>query len=235
MCKHFLAQSQASVKYKHCVNSLSVRDGRVLCTTEAGGEGRFNGLVLTLPAPQLLRLEGGLLSSTDPHLLTALSSVKYSSRYALGLFYNTAAVQSSPGAFTSPWTAKYWDHSVVRYTCWDQLKRGVLTQQSGATLLVHTSVPFGIEHLEVDKDEVKTLVCKVVDDLIPGLPPPTHSRILRWRYSQVREKFPGSHDFIVLSHDPLVIATGDSFSGSNFDNCLRAALATSDHIAQCYE
>lgn len=232
VCKHFLNQARASLQFKHCLRAVDVVNGQVVCQTDSGKEARFDGLVLTLPAPQLLQLKGDLLSSIDSQTMTDLSTVRYSSRYALGLFYDPVTVQSSPAAFTSPWAAKYWDHDVVRYTCWDQLKRGVSAEQSGATLLVHTSVPFGIMNLEVEKEEVKGLVCRVVDQLIPSLPTPSHSYLLRWRYSQVVEKFPGSCDFLVLSHEPLIIATGDSFSGSNFDNCLRAALASSEQVVQ---
>ena len=231
ICRHFLDHSKASVHFKRCLKSVSIDNGQVLCRAESGVEEIFDGLILTLPAPQLLQLQGNLLlSRTATDIVSDLSTVQYSSRYALGLFYNAETVQSSPGIFDSPWSAKYCDHSVVRYMCWDNLKRGVET--SGATLLVHTSVPFGIEQLDTNKDQVKDQLLELVGEMIPGLPRPSHSYLLRWRYSQVRDKFPGSHDFVVMSQDPLVVATGDSFSGSNFDNCLRAAMHTSEFIAQ---
>ncbi len=231
ICRHFLDHSKASVQFKRCLKSVSINGGRVLCAAESGIEEIFDGLILTLPAPQLLQLQGNLLSSraaTD--IVSNLSSVKYSSRYALGLFYNAETVHSSPGMFDSPWSAKYCDHPVIRYMSWDQLKRGAETP--GATLLVHTSVPFGIKQLNTDKDQVKGQLLEMVGEMMPGLPQSSHSYLLRWRYSQVQDKFPGLHDFVVMSQDPLVVATGDSFSGSNFENCLRAAMHTSEFIAQ---
>lgn len=231
VCRYFLNNSKANVEFKHLLKSVDINgENGIVCKTESGMEQSFGGLVLTLPAPQLLQLQGNLLSTTNSDIIDKLSSVKYSSRYALGLFYNSETVRSSPAVFDSPWSAKYCDHPVIRYLCWDHLKRGV--SSPGATLLAHTSVPFGIEQLSTDKDRVRILLQEEVKEMIPGLPPPTHSYILRWKYSQVQDKFPGSHDYVVLSRDPLVVATGDSFSGSNFENCLRAATNVSEFITQ---
>lgn len=231
VCRHFLSSSKANVEFKHCLKYVCIDGKDIVCKTESGLEERsFDGLVLTLPAPQLLQLQGNLLSKTTSDIVDKLSSVKYSSRYALGLFYDAETVRISPAVFNTPWSAKYCDHPVIRYLCWDHLKRGM--SSPGATLLAHTSVPFGIEQLSTDKEEVKTLLQEVVKKMVLGLPPPTHSYVLRWRYSQVQDTFPGSHDFVVLSHDPLVVATGDSFSGSNFENCFRAATNISEFITQ---
>ena len=58
-------------------------------------------------------------SESDAELCAGLRAVEYSSRYALGLFFDT------PGALDVPWGAKYVsDHPVIRYVAVDNVKRG---------------------------------------------------------------------------------------------------------------
>lgn len=238
ICKHFLNQSKAKIRYQHKLCSVDVTESsidkgrkKIHCVAESSEGSEFNAVMLTLPVPQLLQLKGNALSSLSPKLRVDLAAVKYSSRYALGLFFDSTTVLSSPGVFKSSWTAKYFDDPVVRFVCWDSIKRGC-TDSQGRTLLIHTTVPFGLEHLEDEKEDVQSLIIQTLDKLIPGLPPPTHSHMIRWRYSQVCKQFPGSHDYVVLSHDPLIIATGDSFCGSKFNNCVQAAQSTAQVISE---
>lgn len=51
--------------------------------------------------------------------------------------------------------------------------------------MVHTSVPFGLEHLEEDTEEVQPLILEELDQLLPGLPQPVGIKCQKWRYSQV--------------------------------------------------
>lgn len=51
--------------------------------------------------------------------------------------------------------------------------------------MVHTSVPFGLEHLEEDTEEVQPLILEELDQLLPGLPQPVGTKCQKWRYSQV--------------------------------------------------
>ena len=55
----------------------------------------------------------------------------------------------------------------------------------GASLVVHTSVPFGIKHLETEKSEVQTIVMEHLRNLVPSLPEPASIKCQKWRYSQV--------------------------------------------------
>ncbi len=57
-------------------NSLGPQDGR---------ESFFDCVVLTMPAPQILQLLGGFLSE---EVRAGLQSVRYSSRFALGVFFD---------------------------------------------------------------------------------------------------------------------------------------------------
>ena len=244
--KHFLAQSGADVSFQRRVTGVCAGEGEGRCKvtySEAspdGVEGKeealFDGVVLTMPVPQLLQLGGNMLERTSEDIHKNLGSVKYSSRYALGLFFK----EPLPTPLCGGWSAKYFDDPIVRYASWDTLKRGCISNASGggsSSLLLHTGVPFGIQHLEDSKEEVKRLVIERAAELIPDLPPPAHDHIVRWRYSQVSQVYPGSPGAVVLSpspgnDNPLIVATGDGFSGSNFENCIRAGQSAAKAVIE---
>ena len=55
----------------------------------------------------------------------------------------------------------------------------------GPSLVVHTSVPFGLEHLEQEKEDVQPIILQELNKLLPGLPQPISIKCQKWRYSQV--------------------------------------------------
>ena len=226
--KHFLSQSGAELLFQHHITEISTevdgltRKQRVRCNTSSNKTQMFDAVVLTLPVPQLLSLKGDIMESISADIHSKLSTVKYSSRYAVGLFFNEH--------ISTSWSAKYLDDSIIRYASWDTAKRDCTLY--GSSLALHTTVPYGINHLEDGKDEVMEEIIQRAIELIPGLPRPAHSHVIRWKYSQVSTVYPGSPGCVVLSHDPLVVATGDGFSGSNFENCIRAAQATAKTFTQ---
>lgn len=203
--KHFLGQSGAEVAFQQNVTGVK-RDesipGQVLCAT-SDGEQAFDGVIFTLPIPQLLALGGNIIPEIDREVLANLGSVRYSCRYALGLFYEDAVTSQT-------WSAKYFDDPTVRFAAWDMMKRNCSSQ--GSSLLLHTSVPFGVQHMNNDKEEVKKLILQKAVELIPRLQPtPVHSHLICWKYSQVSQVYPESPGCVVLSCDPLVVATGDGW------------------------
>ena len=230
--KYFLTKSKASILFQQQISEVLLEPAlalnpdrkRVICTPLNGDIRGFDGLVLTLPIPQLLQIAGNFLKSVSKEDLSKMSAVKYSSRYALGLFYKEDVPVN--------WSAKYFDNPIIRFACWDTAKRNCTS--GGSTLLLHTCVPFGIQELENDKEIVKAMMIQEVEKLIPSLPSPVHSHLLRWRYSQVSQVFPSSPGCLVLSHDPLVVATGDGFCGSNFENCIKGAQVTVQTILEHY-
>lgn len=229
--KHFLAQSGAEVTFQQhvtcitaCIGSTMI-PGQVLCKTSADRERIFDGVILTLPVPQLLNLKGNIIAGIDRETLENLTSVKYSCRYALGLFYK------DPVAHQGTWSAKYFDDPVIRFAAWDTMKRDCPFH--GSSLLLHTSVAFSTMHMEEEEERVKEVIVRKAMELIPGLATsPFHSHIIFWKYSQVSMVYPGLPGCVVLSHDPLVVATGDGFSGSNFENCIKAAKTTAETVVK---
>lgn len=184
---------------------------------------KFDSVVVTIPTPQLLNLKGsiqGFLASKR----SLLESVQYSSRYAVALYFEQGV------KINVPWCCKYVTGSpCVRFLSVDSRKRfGKDPEEIGPSLLAHTSVPFGIEHLEMDLNDVKEIIISHIKQILPDLPEPANSRCLRWRYSQVSRGFDGSPGCIALCNSPLLVACGDAFSHTNFDGCINSAQSVVD-------
>ena len=96
---------------------------------------------------------------------------------------------------------------------------------SCASVLVHTSVPFGLANLDSDIQEIEDTIYSHFLELFPNLPRPTSTRCIRWRYSQVYKSFPGQPGAVVISSDPLMVLVGDAFVHSNFSGCIESANA----------
>lgn len=226
VAKHYLRSAGIAPHTHRTLTQVDSRDDKALCFTTSGEPNEFDAVILTMPVPQVLALKGSVTSSIDPANLAKLQAVRYSSRYALGLFYDRHV--------TSTWTAKYTrDSPVLRFLCWDDAKRSSSSSPPSTTsaLLAHSSVEFGREHLESDKAQVQDIMQKAVERECPHLPPPVHTHLIRWRYSQVTSGYPAFPGVEVLSRRPLVVVTGDAFSSrSNFEGCLYAAQKTTDVV-----
>ena len=234
LAKHFLELSGATVAYQHQLQTISVRDGRVLCETSSGISSSFDGVILTIPVPQLLSLHGNILDNLESETRTSLEAVTYSSRYALGLVLDSGSVLH--GSYD--WTMKYVDHPIIRFISWDSTKRGI-SETKSERLLVHTSVPFAVKHLETDKSRVQELIMDALTEVLPNFPwrLATRSHLIHWRFSQVVTPFKDTPGFTELctSGQPLVLAAGDGFVGSNFENCLLSAQNTVEHVLKQLE
>ena len=57
--------------------------------------------------------------------------------------------------------------------------------EAGPSIVVHTSVPFSLQHLETDKEEMKDVIMSHLTQVLPDLPQPTEIKSHKWRYSQV--------------------------------------------------
>ena len=226
--KHFLLLSKTTVAFQHHLKGISIRGSQLHCETSSGSDALFDGVLLTMPVPQILGLQGSLMESVDPTIRARLEAVTYSSRYALGLVFS----EHTDTLPRCEWSVKYVSHPVIRFVSWDSSKR--TTEDgvgNGQTLLVHTSVLFAKEHLEIDNDRVRELIQTALKEVLPNLPSPQHCHLIRWRYSQVRTPYEGRPGFVVLSQRPLVVATGDGFVGSNFEHCFLAAYRTAQAVA----
>lgn len=55
----------------------------------------------------------------------------------------------------------------------------------GPSVVVHTNVPFGLEHLEQEKNVMVPMILQHLRDVLPELPEPDEIKGHKWRFSQV--------------------------------------------------
>jgi renalase len=178
----------------------------------------YDAVVITIPVPQMLALDGiSPLLDLRQKLTENLKTVSYSSRYAVALHFDSNFI------IPVPWTAKYVsDNSIIRFVCWDSKKRNP-SSGTAPSLLVHSTVEFALEHLEEEREKVEDIIVTQTQMLFPWLPKPLWSRCHRWRYSQVTNSYPGKPGFLTIAKYPPVVVCGDGFTQSNFDGCVESA------------
>ncbi|XP_066521974.1 renalase isoform X2 [Hoplias malabaricus] len=178
--KHFLKESGAEVFYGHHVTHVNRRGSGWEVGRKEGPPEQFDVVVLTMPVPQILQLQGDIGSLLKDSEKQKLEAVSYSSRFALGLFYK-AGVQISV-----PWAAKYVSNNpCIRYIAIDDKKRNLESDEHGPSVVVHTSVPFGLQHLEETLEEVQPVILQELQKELPELPQPQNIKCHKWRYSQL--------------------------------------------------
>ncbi|KAM6897546.1 renalase [Xenentodon cancila] len=218
--KHFLSESGADLFLEHHVTALYRRGASWEVERKAGGSDTFDAVVLTMPVPQILQLQGDVGKLLSVQQKQQLNVVSYSSRFALALFFSPDVVLGFS------WGARYVnDSSCVRYIAVDNRKRSADAPGCGPSLVVHTSVPFGLEHLEQDKEVVQPIILEELQRLLPNLPQPISIKCQKWRYSQVLTSVPDCPGHMTILDQPPLVCGGDAFSHSNFDGCVESALS----------
>ncbi|XP_058044249.1 renalase isoform X3 [Ahaetulla prasina] len=161
--KHYLNKAaDTDVFYNHHVTQICLKDGKWEVGTSTGSSDCFDTVILTMPVPQILQLQGDI-------------------------------------ATKSPDTAP--------------------------SVVVHTTVSFGTEYLEWDKEKVQQLIINELKTIMPHLPEPASIKCQKWRYSQVTGAFSGSPGQITLHAKPFLICGGDGFVHSNLDGCIDSAIS----------
>ncbi|MCI4384175.1 hypothetical protein PGIGA_G00035880 [Pangasianodon gigas] len=215
--KHYLKESGAEVLFGHQITHVYRRGPCWEVHRKEGSPEQFDVVVLTMPIPQILQLQGDIGSLLSESERQKLEDVSYSSRYALGLFYK-AGVQ-----INVPWVAKYVSNNpCIRYIATDDKKHNL--EEIGPSVVVHTSVPFGMEHLEEAIEDVQAIILQELQKVMPGLPEPETIKCQKWRYSQVTRSVSGCPGQMTLLAKPLLVCGGDGFTHSNFDGCVESAL-----------
>jgi len=223
LVKHFFKRSGVSVDFGKSVTDISLAEKKVEVTTQEGKKEAFDGIILTLPIPQVLGLKGDIekMILNNATILHNLKSVEYSTRFALGLFYDASV------DLGVDWTAKYISgHNIYRYVAIDNKKRGDLTAPT--SVVAHTSVPFGIQNIEATPDSMKDMLVKSLLELFPTWPHPASVKCLKWKFSQVSRPYPSTDCHLVLNQDPLIILAGDAFTKSGLDGCALSAKAAAN-------
>lgn len=228
--KHFFATSSVEICPNIRLESLRLTDDRPAAkwnvweaVTTTGKHDHFDAVFLTMPIPQILNIEG-VKDHLKKEQMEDLEYAKYSSRFALGLFYDVGAYNTE-----LPYVAKFVvDNKIICFISVDQQKRGV--QSETQSIVVHSTVPFGKEHLEIDADKVGQLILEELRRLIPDLPEPNYVKYHKWRYSQVTQATKSTYGCLVPHTKPLLVLAGDGFTHSNFDGCIQSAISVEKEI-----
>ncbi|XP_025936866.1 renalase [Apteryx rowi] len=223
--EYYLKQSGADVFYEHHITQISLRDGKWEVSRKMGLPEQFDIVILTMPVPQILQLQGDIVNIINESQKHQLESVSYSSRYALGLFYEAST------QIDVPWAAQYiTDNPCIRFISIDNKKRNIESPEIGPSVVVHTSVTFGHDHLDSDPAEVQQLILNHLESIVPSLPKPASIKCQKWRYSQVTKAVPNCPGQMTLHTQPLLICGGDGFTHSNFDGCIDSAMSLVEAI-----
>ncbi|XP_010836786.1 PREDICTED: renalase isoform X3 [Bison bison bison] len=256
---HYLKQSGADICFRQRVTQINLRDNKWEVSRETGSSEQFDIVVLTMPAPQILQLRGDITNLISECQRQQLESVSYSSRYALGLFYEAGT------KIDVPWAGRYiTSNPCIRFISIDNKKRNIDSRylgqklraipwlalhsaendftnnwqcvscrghmepwessEIGPSLVIHTTVPFGVTHLEHSTEDVQELIFKQLENIVPGLPQPVATKCQKWRHSQVTNAAANSLGQMTLHLQPLLVCGGDGFTQSNFDGCITSAL-----------
>ncbi|NWW94340.1 RNLS Renalase, partial [Rhynochetos jubatus] len=224
--KYYLKQSAgADVVYEQHVTRISLRDGKWEVFRKIGLPELFDIVILTMPVAQILQLRGDIVNIINESQKQQLEFVTYSSRYALGLFYEAGA------QIDVPWVAHYiTDNPCIRFISIDNKKRNIESPETGPSVVVHTTVTFGSEHLDSDPAEVQQLILSHLERIVPSLPKPASIKCQKWRYSQVTKAVPNCLGQMILHTQPLLICGGDGFTHSNFDGCIDSAMSLAEAV-----
>ncbi|CAH6964718.1 Rnls [Phodopus roborovskii] len=68
--KHYLKESGAEVFFKHCVTHINLRNNKWEVSQETGSPEQFDLVILTMPAPQILELQGDIVNCEYALLVT---------------------------------------------------------------------------------------------------------------------------------------------------------------------
>uniref|UniRef100_A0A9J7X0P1 Renalase, FAD-dependent amine oxidase n=1 Tax=Cyprinus carpio carpio TaxID=630221 RepID=A0A9J7X0P1_CYPCA len=160
----------AEVLYERHVTHIHQKDTGWEVCHKAGAPDRFDIVVVTMPVPQILQLQGDVESLIGENQRRMLEAVSYSSRYALGLSYKADT------QIDIPWAAKYVSSNpCIHFIAIDDKKRNLALKNCGPAVMVHTS----------EKDAVKPIILEELEKVMPGLPQPDSIKCQKWRYSQV--------------------------------------------------
>ncbi|XP_066881193.1 renalase isoform X3 [Kogia breviceps] len=187
---HYLKESGADIYFRQCVTQINLRDDKWEVLRETGSPEQFDIVVLTMPAPQILQLQGDIVNLISECQRQQLESVSYSSRYALGLFYEAGT------KIDVPWAGQYiTSNPCIRFISIDNKKRNIESSEIGPSLVIHTTVPFGVTYLGHSTEDVQELIFQQLENILPGLPQPVATKCQKWRHSQAGCSGPSGQDY----------------------------------------
>ncbi|XP_036779952.2 renalase isoform X2 [Manis pentadactyla] len=165
--KQYLKESGADVCFRRCVTQINLRNDKWEVSKETGSPEHFDIVILTMPVPQILQLQGDIVNESS---------------------------------------------------------------EIGPSLVIHTTVPFGVTYLEHSTDDVQELIFQQLENILPGLPQPIATKCQKWRHSQVTNAAANHPGHMTLHLKPFLVCGGDGFTQSSFDGCITSALCVLDAL-----
>jgi renalase len=231
----FFMGDEAPIEFQRQLHSLSAQGQSWALVDKQGKQEQADLVVLTSPMADVLALEGSVQESLTP-FKADLQNVSYSSRYALGVYYPVEA-WTSLGSIA--WRGKYFspsDSDVIVWMSINNLNVAPTEACQGPSIVVHTTVPFGMKNGDTAHEEVKAIIMQHLNKLIPELAEvvPIESELLYWKVSQVYKGYQADKEIrsaaLRVSEAPMLILAGDSFTKSGFDGCIESAEVACDMI-----
>lgn len=233
IAKHFFNKSFADIMCSQRLTELKLNDNNPSnwhaweAFNENGNSDNFDAVILTMPVPQILEINqsNSFLNTSQSNLL---STAKYSSRYALGLFYSEKIEVPN-------YCARYvnsTDNKTIRYVSFDNIKRE--DNESVTSIVVHTSKEFGDENIDKHNDDVQKIVYGEFKKLYPNFPEPSYTKCHKWRYSQVTETVKECNGCMAINQKPLLVLAGDGFTHSNLGGCIESAKSATECFINWY-
>ncbi|CAF0734185.1 unnamed protein product [Adineta ricciae] len=225
--RHVFEQAVAEMNLSKHITKIdfSSENDKLLVSTNDRQLDEADAVIVTIPVPQILsQLKGSIAELIDRNqeAKEKLAQVKYSTRFAVGLFY--------PPSITTlniPWRIYYVDkndNEYLRFLAVDNAKRN--NNEPPFSLIAHTSVEFGAKHIDDDKMIIGEEIKEKIFQFLPQLPRQISStKYHKWKYSQVTQSYPDKSGYVLLNEQPLLMLAGDSFAAeSNFEACIEAAI-----------
>jgi len=225
LVKYFFKKSGVDVQFNRRISEVTESGRQWIVKSECGLSDVFDIVLLTLPVPQLLALQGSIpqILSEDQETLSNLKQVSYSTRFVLGLFFNKKV------DLGIKWASNYISKDpVIRFVSVDNIKRG--RPDLPTSVLVHSTVPFGLQNIKSSPEEIKPIFLSAVKKMFPEWPEPEDVKSLKWLYSQIHTSYPGTSGSLQLK--PGLIVGGDAFTASNFDGCVKSAKSIVNKVLQ---
>lgn len=225
--KHFIAQAKINPQFGKHVTRVDCKDQQWCVETQSGDKDTFDVVVLTMPVPQILGLSGTVAKfiNENKSMRQNLEEVRYSARYALGLFFDSGTQLPLEDNVDAKYIT---GDPIMRFVAIDNQKRG--SNDAPPSVCFHTSVPFGIKHIEETPQEVQPILVDRVKEMFPEWPQPNSVKCQKWKFSQVSSAYAGVPGCISIADG--LFAGGDGFTHSNMDGCIESASSIVKSILQ---
>jgi len=212
VCRH-LADG-LEVSYRTRVESLELMNGRWRIVEDGGAElGRFDGVVISAPAPQTARL----LGNVAPDLADRAGRAKMAPCWAVMAGFPAALATGFDGAFV--------DNSPLSWVSRNASKPG---RPDGEGWILHASPEWSQHHLEVEHETAAGLLLKAFAEALGGLDAsPVHLEAHRWRYALPIEPL---REACLFSPELRLAACGDWCGGPRVEGAFLSGWSAAESL-----